>query len=135
MSPTLPSRLVDHSADPEFDRSRIRFAAMLIGIGTLHFVAPRPFERIVPGWIPNARAAVLWSGVAEVGAGALIAVPRTARIGGWLAAATIVSVYPANIQMSVDAWRGGSTAAKVATTVRLPMQLPMVARALRLARG
>lgn len=135
MSPTLPSRLVDPSADPELDRSRLRFAAMLVGIGVLHFVAPGPFERIVPRWVPNRRAAVLWSGVAEVGAGALIAVPRTTRIGGWLAAATIVAVYPANIQMSVDAWRGGSTAAKVATTVRLPVQFPMVARALRLARG
>lgn len=135
MSPTLASRLVDHTADPELDRSRLRFAAMLIGVGTLHFLAPRPFEGIVPRWVPNARAAVLWSGAAEVGAGALIAMPRTARIGGWLAAATIVSVYPANVQMSVDAWRGGSTAAKVVTTLRLPMQFPMVTRALRLARG
>jgi len=108
---------------------------MLVGIGALHFVAPTPFERIVPKWVPNARAAVLWSGVAEVAAGVLIAVPRTTRLGGWLAAATIVSVYPANIQMSIDAWRDGSTASKVATTLRLPMQVPMVVRALRLARG
>lgn len=135
MSPTLPSQLVDPLADPARDRSRLRFAAMLVGIGVLHFIAPRPFERIVPKWVPDARAAVLWSGVAEVAAGGLIAVPRTTRLGGWLAAATIVAVYPANVQMSIDAWRGDSLAAKVGTTLRLPMQFPMIAQALRLARG
>lgn len=135
MSPTLSSRLVDPSADPELDRSRLRFAAMLVGVGVLHFVVPTAFERIVPRWVPDARAAVLWSGVAEVSAGALIAVPRTRRIGGALAAATIVAVYPANLQMSLDAWRRGSVAAKVTTSLRLPMQFPMLARAVRLARG
>lgn len=134
MSPSLFHRLVDPSADPDLDRARLRFASMLVGIGVLHFVAPRPFERIVPRWVPDARAAVLWSGVAEVGAGTLIAVPRTTRAGGWLAAATIAAVYPANVQMAVDAWRGGSTGAKVATLLRLPVQFPMLARAARLTR-
>jgi uncharacterized membrane protein len=72
---------------------------------------------------------VLWSGVAEVASGELIAVPTTTRVGGWLATATILGVYPANIQMTVDATRGGSRGAKVATWLRLPLQLPMLAKA------
>ncbi len=60
--------------------------------------------------------------------------PRTRRIGGWLAALTIVAVYPANIQMAVDATRNGSKLAAAAAWLRLPMQFPMLARALRCTR-
>ena len=105
-------------------------------MGVLHFVAPRFFERIVPKWIPWPRGAVLWSGVAELASGALLALPRTRKAGGWLAAATIVAVYPANIQMTVDAARDPEVGrwATAATWVRLPLQLPMVLRALRFTR-
>lgn len=106
----------------------------MLAIGTLHFVVPRFFVRIVPRWVPYPEQAVFWSGVAEVGSGVLVAVPRTRRIGGWLAAATIVAVYPANIQMAIDATRKGSKLETVATWLRLPMQFPMLARALRCTR-
>jgi uncharacterized membrane protein len=76
----------------------------------------------------------MWSGVAEVASGLLLAVPRTRRIGGWLAALTIVAVYPANIQMAIDATRKGSKPMMLATWLRLPMQFPMLARALRMTR-
>ena len=128
---SLLERLHDPDADPGEDRARLRFAVSLLGIGVLHFVAPRFFVRIVPRWFPWAEQAVFWSGVAEVGSGLLVAVPRTRRIGGWLAALTIVAVYPANIQMAIDATRGGSKLAAVATWLRLPMQFPRLARALR----
>ena len=129
LPPALTDRLTDPDADPQQDRARLRFAAGLVAMGTLHFVAPAPFRRIVPRWVPWPREAVLWSGVAEVASGALIAVPRTTRLGGWLATGTIIGVYPANVQMAVDAARGGSRGAKVATWLRLPLQLPMVLRA------
>ena len=64
----------------------------------------------------------------------LVAFPRTRRIGGWLGAVTIVGVYPANIQMAVDAGRP-ETPAEVAVWVRLPFQFPMFAWALRQARS
>lgn len=127
-------RFTDPSADPGDDRARLRFALSLVGIGVLHFVAPKFFVKIVPRWVPWPKAAVLWSGVAEVGAGVLLAVPRTRRVGGWLAAVTIVAVYPANIQMAIDTTRNGSKLAAIGTWLRLPMQFPMLARALRYAR-
>jgi uncharacterized membrane protein len=138
--PTLPAavmdRVTDPSADPAEDRARLTFAAGLIGMGLLHFVVPRPFEKIIPKWIPWTRGAVLWSGVAEVASGVLLAVPSTKKAGGWLAASTIVAVYPANIQMAVDATRNPEVGklATAGTWLRLPMQLPMVARALRFTR-
>lgn len=134
--PTSPfvERFTDPSAAPGDDRARLGFALSFIGIGALHFVAPKFFVKIVPRWFPWPNAAVLWSGVAEVGAGVLLAVPRTRRIGGWLAAVTIVAVYPANIQMAIDTTRKGSTPAAVGTWLRLPMQFPLLARALRYTR-
>ena len=110
------------------------FSLFMTSIGTLHFVIPDAFESIVPSWVPHPRFWVFASGVAEIASGVLVAVPRTRRIGGWLGAATIVGVYPANIQMAVDAGRP-ETVAEAAVWVRLPFQFPMFAWALRQARG
>jgi len=127
--------VVDADADPVFDRSRLRFAAMMVAVGVAHFVAPGFFERIVPRWFPWPRQAVIWSGVAEIASGALIAVPSTRRAGGYLATATIVAVYPANIQMALDATRGVDVGVPAwAAWLRLPMQFPMIRRAWSLTR-
>lgn len=133
--PVLPAALLDRvtdpSADPAEDTGRLRFAGGLVVMGVLHFVVPRPFEKIVPRWFPWRRAAVQWSGVAEVASGVLLAVPSTRRIGGWSALATIAAVYPANIQMAVDATTNPDVGrlAVAATWLRLPLQFPMLARA------
>lgn len=122
--------VLDPDADPVLDRSRLRFAAMMVVVGLAHFVAPRFFERIVPRWFPWPREAVAVSGVAEVASGVLLAVPATRRLGGLLATATIVAVYPANIQMAVDASRGQDVGVPAwAAWLRLPMQIPMIRRA------
>jgi uncharacterized membrane protein len=131
---SIADRFADPDADPAQDAARMKFAVSMLGVGIAHFVAPAFFVRIVPRWFPWAKEAVFWSGVAEVGSGVLIAVPRTRRLGGWLAALTIVAVYPANIQMAIDATRKGNKLAALATWLRLPMQFPMLARALRLTR-
>ncbi len=73
----------------------------------------------------------LASGVAELGLAAGYAVPATRRATSRVAAAFLVAVWPANAQMAVDAWRSGSTRARVVTTARLPLQVPLVRLALR----
>ena len=104
---------------------------MMAGMGVAHFVAPGPFRRIVPRWFPWRSQAVAWSGVAEVALGVLLAVPRTRRAGGWLSLTTIAAVYPANVQMAIDASRGVPQVAAPtwAAWLRLPLQLPMLAKA------
>ena len=89
--------------DPADRKSRLGLAASMIGMGALHFVRPAPFEKIVPRQFGDARRLVYASGVVEVAAGALMLSRRTRRFGGWLAAATLVGVFPANIQMVLDA--------------------------------
>lgn len=102
-------------------------------MGVLHFVAPKPFDRIIPPWVPGRpRAWTYASGVAELTSAALVASRRTSRLGGWVAAATFAGVYPANVQLAVD--NPPTTPTGVAMLLRLPLQVPVVVWALRLAR-
>ena len=120
--------------DPGRRRSRRRLGAMLLVMGALHFVVPGRFAEIVPRVLGRPRFWVYASGVAELASGALLLDRRTARLGGVAATATIVAVYPANIQMAIDS--GPPTDVKAAFAwLRLPMQFPMIAWALGHARG
>ncbi|WP_280381244.1 DoxX family protein [Nocardia wallacei] len=112
-------------------------AAALFGMGTLHFVVPKPFDSIVPPALPGkARTYTYWSGVAEIGVATALAVPRTRRLGGLLAMVLFIAVYPANVQMAVDSVRNpkAPTALKAISLLRLPLQVPMVRQAWKVRR-
>ena len=108
-------------------------AALLGGSGVLHLVRPRTYEWLVPPELGDARAWVLGSGVAEVATAALLAAPPTRRAGGWAAAGLLASFLPAHLH-HVRVARGRPAFLAVAA-VRLPLQAPMIAAALRVARG
>jgi uncharacterized membrane protein len=106
-------------------------AAVLGGSGVLHLVRPRTYEWLVPPELGPARTWVLASGVVEVAAGLLLAAPATRRAGGWLAAGLLVAFVPAHLHTFRVVDGPVMTAAAV---VRLPLQVPMVRAALRVAR-
>ena len=108
-------------------------AALLVGMGTLHLVTPAPFERLVPRWLGSPRAWVVATGLAEIASGAALLGVATRRVGAWAAAATLVVVLPGNVQMAVDAG-APTTPVAAALWLRLPLQAPLVAWALRHAR-
>ena len=110
-------------------------AGGLATIGVLHFVAPKPFAQIVPKRLPNPGALVAISGAAELACAALVAVPRTRRIGALASAALFVGVYPANVQMALDARKTSNTRYQAIAYGRLPLQVPLILWALRVARS
>ncbi len=117
-------------------RQRIGLTALLAAAGVLHVVRPGLFRSMVPKALPYKHELVLVSGVVEIAAAGLLVHPATRRIGGASAAALLVAVWPANVQMTVDAvrqrrpwWHVGALVA------RLPLQVPLVRSALRAARG
>jgi uncharacterized membrane protein len=113
-------------------RSRLGLAALLAGAGTLHFVTPTFFDELVPGWVPgDPRAWTYASGVAELGVAGLLANRRTGRLGGWAAFALLLAVYPANIWDVVE--HPPTDGRGIASLVRLPLQLPLLAWALQVA--
>jgi uncharacterized membrane protein len=81
--------------------SRRALAAFFAFTGTMHFVIPRSFEAIVPAWVPDKKAAVAVSGVAEIAGGIAVLHPASRRLGRWWLAALLVAVFPANIHMAV----------------------------------
>jgi len=112
--------------------------ALLFGVGTLHFVAPKPFDSIVPGALPGkARTYTYLSGVAEIVVGLALALPRTRRLGGLLAAALFIAVFPANVKFTADSLGNPKAPLpiKIISVLRLPMQIPMVTTALKISRA
>jgi uncharacterized membrane protein len=101
----------------------------LFGVaGIAHFVAPAFFDAIVPRWLPmSARTATLASGAAEL-AGAIGLVPRaTRRAAGIGLIALLVAVFPANVQMLLDAIAADASPLWIAALVaRLPLQPLMI---------
>jgi len=106
----------------------------MVTAGILHFVIPDAYARIVPRGLGDARAIVYASGVAEAAAGVLLTSSRTRRLGGWCTAAVLVAVFPANVQMALDARSDGGAVQVAVAWLRLPLQVPLVLWALRHAR-
>jgi uncharacterized membrane protein len=121
---------------PRTRTSRRRLGGFLLGMGVLHVVVPKPFEAIIPRRLGHQRALNLLAAAAEAGSGALLLAPSPGarRLGGALATATIVGVYPANIEMALRAG-APTTPYAAATWLRLPLQFPLVAWAWKHARG
>ena len=94
--------------------------------GVVHLVRPQTFEVAMPPWVPKHRELIVASGVAELACAAGLAVPSTRRAAGIASAALLVAVYPANVQMALDAQKGRNTGYKIGTLARLPLQWPMI---------
>jgi len=128
--------------------SAAALAGMLLAAGATHLVAPRPYESLIPAALGSPRAWVLGSGLAELACGAAVAVPASRRAGGFAAAALLVAVFPGNVVMALRSrapgvGRGGPpptglaalTRRPVVAWGRLPLQVPLVAWALSVARS
>lgn len=115
-------------------RHALVFAGIFGTAGALHLVYPKPFDDIVPPQLPiSARQATLASGVAELGIAALLANPRTTHWGGRAATALLIAVWPANIYMAQQ-WADKPAPLALGAKARVPLQLPLIYAASRLAR-
>ncbi|WP_019202669.1 membrane protein [Tsukamurella sp. 1534] len=118
------------------DKAARGMALSLAGMGVAHFVAPKPFDSIVPPNLPlglTPRRATQLSGVAELTTAGLLAVPRTRRLGGVAAVALFAAVFPANVYMAQQ-WSDKPLPLRLGAYARLPLQLPMITTAVKIAR-
>lgn len=113
-------------------RGRTILGAVAIGAGALHFIRPRWYEAIMPDYLPVHRELVYASGVAEAGGGVAVLFDRTARGGGWWLIATLVAVFPANVDMALHPDRY-SNIPEPLLWARLPLQALMIAVVHRVA--
>lgn len=96
---------------------------LFIIAGILHFVMPRFYLAMMPGYLPMPLLLVHVSGVFEVlgGAGLLLPATRTAAAVGLIL--LLLAVFPANVEMlRLAHHRGASTLFIAACWLRLPLQ-------------
>jgi uncharacterized membrane protein len=109
----------------------------MIAIGVAHFVAPEPFVRIVPAWLPAPLALVYVSGAFEILGGAGLLVPRARRAAAIGLVALFVAVFPANVNQALHqvSFDDGPPPPTWALLLRLPFQIVLIAWAVWLARS
>jgi uncharacterized membrane protein len=107
-------------------RARAVLGATFLVTGALHFLRPRVYESIMPPYLPAHRELVLASGAAEMAGGAGLLTGRTARPAGWWVIATLVAIFPANVEMAVHAERYRRIPRSL-LLARLPVQALLIA--------
>jgi uncharacterized membrane protein len=103
-------------------------AAFFVVAGILHFVRPGFYLQIMPPQLPWPLALVYLSGVAEMGLGGALLVPRLRRLAAWGLVALLIAVYPANLYMWwADVHVDGVATPRLFHWIRLPLQVVFVA--------
>jgi uncharacterized membrane protein len=112
-------------------RRRLPLALFFLGAGIMHFVKPRAYEATVPDALPLHSEIVYVSGVAEIAGALALLDRRSAPWGGWWLIALLVAVFPANVNMAVNAER--FTVPEPLLWARLPVQGLLIAWVWRVA--
>jgi uncharacterized membrane protein len=111
--------------------ARVLLGAFFLAAGSLHFLKPKPYVSIVPDALPRKRELVYVSGVAEIAGGVGVLASPTRRAAGWWLIATLLAVFPANVNMAVNAER--FSVPEPLLWARLPVQGLLIAWVWRVA--
>jgi len=99
-------------------------AIFYTGAGSLHFLRPELYLKIVPPYIPWHLAMVRISGFFEILGGLGLLIPPTRRAAAWGLIALLIAVFPANLYMATNPIEAGAASiAPVLRWGRLPVQL------------
>ena len=79
--------------------SRYLLALFLVVAGTLHFIVPDFYSKIMPPYLPWPLGLVYLSGAIELLLGLLLLSPRCARWAAWGIIALLIAVFPANLYL------------------------------------
>lgn len=102
-------------------------AVLYIAAGSLHFIKPEPYLRIMPPYIPWHPAMVRVSGACEILGGLGLLVPATRRAAAWMLVALLIAVFPANVYMALHPVEAGAAGiAPVLRWGRLPIQAMLI---------
>ena len=120
-------------SNPPFSRTLLGLTFVVAG--ALHFVSPETYERIMPPYLPLHRELVYLSGAAEIAGGLGLFHERTRPAAGIGLILLLLAVWPANLQMLLDAQAAGKSGSYVALLwARMPLQVLLVYWVWRLSR-
>ena len=100
--------------------SKYLLAIFMIVAGTMHFVNPAFFLKIVPPYLPFHKELVLVSGVCEILLGVLLLIPKCSHLAAWGIIALLIAVFPANIYLFQN--QDLMPASPLVHFLRLPLQ-------------
>lgn len=105
----------------KMEQNLIFMASLYIFGGTMHFIKPRVYLRIMPQYLPNQKAMVFWSGVAEVllGVGLFWLTTRNVAIYGIIAMLSVFLLVHVHMLSSEKAAAG---IPKWVLLMRIPFQ-------------
>lgn len=99
----------------------LALAGFFIAAGALHFVVPGFYLAMMPSWLPAHRELVVVSGIAEIAGGLGVLLERWRRPAGIGLLLLLLAVFPANVQMLLNARAAGEPEGLL--WLRLPLQL------------
>ena len=79
--------------------SKYVLAIFIVVAGTMHFVNPEFYLKIMPPYLPLHNELVLISGACEVLLGVLLLIPKCSRLAAWGIMALLIAVFPANVYL------------------------------------
>ena len=95
-------------------------AIFMIGAGTMHFVNPEFYLKIMPPYLPFHKELVLISGVCEILLGGMLLVPKCSHLAAWGIIALLIAVFPANVYLYQN--QDILPASPIIHLLRLPLQ-------------
>ena len=100
--------------------SKYVLVIFMIGAGTMHFINPDFYLKIMPPYLPLHRELVCLSGVCEIVLGLILLVGRFSQLAAWGIIALLIAVFPANIYVYQN--QDVLPAPPILHLLRLPLQ-------------
>ena len=104
---------------------QILLGFFFMAAGSLHFINPEFYLRIMPPYLPAPMALVALSGAAEIALGALVLWEKTRRLSAWGLILLLIAVFPANLHLAFHP-EIFPNIPPVFLWVRLPIQLVFI---------
>jgi uncharacterized membrane protein len=100
---------------------------LFVAAGSLHFVLPGAYLKIMPPYVPWPRHMVYLSGAAEIAGGLALLIPRLRRAAAWGLVVLLVAVFPANVYMAeYNVQVAAHRIPQLWLWARLPLQLLLI---------
>ncbi|KPM31760.1 Hypothetical protein I595_2255 [Croceitalea dokdonensis DOKDO 023] len=100
-------------------------AAMYIFAGFMHFIKPKAYLRIMPRYLPNPKALVFWSGVAEILLGIGLCFSLTKNVAIWGIIAMLLVFLLVHFYM-LSGEKASAGVPKWILVLRIPLQFGLM---------
>ena len=108
---------------PKMKRAlKILLIIFWIGSGINHFRIPDFYLNLMPGYIPWHETMIYLSGMTEIAAGIMVAIPKTRRYGVWFIQAHLLIFMTVHVHMIQNAASLYPEIPLIGLWIRLPIQ-------------